>query len=359
MYHSIRPGKYWYDTAGKLIQAHGGSILCDGGCYYWYGENKEGVTGLATGEACPIWHQGVRLYSSTDLYNWRDEGVILVGEGAPETPFHPRNIMDRPHILRNPRTGQYVLWAKIAGVLGAGADFGHGYMSVAVAETIAGPYKIVNCIAQPELPMGDFDLVQDGERAYIIYERPHTEMICQTLNEDYTDVTPEYSRHIDRGKPPFTREAPCYFTRAGRKFLIASGTTGYYPNATETFEIEDFHGEWRLIGKTCMEDRERNSFHAQFSSVFHVPGTDTYIATGDRWLTDLPPNMPDMDELYQSKYPRSADFEQRFPRASFLTDSNTSMARYVWLPVNFDQSGTPYIRWRDEWRVETANHNNE
>lgn len=351
MYTCIRPGKYWYDANGSLIQAHGGSLMKVDGKYYWYGENKQGVTGRATGEDCPIWHSGVRLYSSSDLYNWQDEGVILVASGDPETPFHPRNIMDRPHILYNERDQRYVLWAKIAGVLGAGADFRKGYMAVAVAPDIKGPYTVVNRIAQPELPMGDFDLVKDEGKAYILYERPHTEMICQTLSDDYLGVTTEYSRHIYRGKPPFTREAPCFFKREGRKYLIASGTTGYFPNATETFEIIDFHGEWKMLGKTCVGDTNRSSFHAQFSSVFHVPDSDTYIATGDRWLTDLPHDMPDMDILYQFKYPKAADFAYRFPRNATLTDSNTSMAGYVWLPVRFDAAGTPYITWMDEWRV--------
>ena len=351
MYRSIRPGKYWYDTEGKLIQAHGGSLLFDGGRFWWYGENKEGVTGRATGERCAIWHNGVRLYSSDNLYNWHDEGVILVAQGAPETPFHPRNIMDRPHILYNASTRRYVLWAKIAGVLGSGADFQRGYMAVATAPSIKGPYELVNRIAQPELPMGDFDLAQEDGKAYIIYERPHTEMICQTLTDDYTGVTQQVSHHIYRGNPPFTREAPCLFRREGRRFLIASGTTGYYPNETETFELDDFHGEWRMLGKTCVGDRQHNSFHAQFSSVFHVPGTDVYIATGDRWLTDLPCDMPDMEMLYQNKYPRSADFEQRFPRYASLSDENTSMAKYVWLPVRFNASGVPHVQWEDEWRV--------
>ena len=41
MYNTIRPGKFWYDTEGKRIQAHGGSLLYANGKYYWYGENKE------------------------------------------------------------------------------------------------------------------------------------------------------------------------------------------------------------------------------------------------------------------------------------------------------------------------------
>ncbi len=40
MYKNIRPGKVWYDTNGKRIQAHGGSILYAEGKYWWYGENK-------------------------------------------------------------------------------------------------------------------------------------------------------------------------------------------------------------------------------------------------------------------------------------------------------------------------------
>lgn len=45
LYHSFRPGEIWNDTAGKPIQAHGGSILAVDGKYYWYGENKEFTTG--------------------------------------------------------------------------------------------------------------------------------------------------------------------------------------------------------------------------------------------------------------------------------------------------------------------------
>ena len=71
VYNSIRPGQVWLDTKGERIQAHGGSVLFWEGWYYWYGENKENVIGFAAGgtERCWAWHHGVKLYSSTDLYN--------------------------------------------------------------------------------------------------------------------------------------------------------------------------------------------------------------------------------------------------------------------------------------------------
>ena len=41
MRHSFTPGKVWLDTNGRRIQAHGGSVICVEGTYYWYGENKD------------------------------------------------------------------------------------------------------------------------------------------------------------------------------------------------------------------------------------------------------------------------------------------------------------------------------
>ena len=71
-YDRFYPGKVWLDTEGKRIQAHGGSIMYTNGKYYLYGENKE-----KTLPGSEVWHWGVRLYSSDDLYNWTDEGNIF------------------------------------------------------------------------------------------------------------------------------------------------------------------------------------------------------------------------------------------------------------------------------------------
>lgn len=66
MANSIKPGRPWLDTAGKPIQAHGFSVFWNEteGLWYWYGENKEKSDGKGN-----IWHWGVRLYTSRDLYN--------------------------------------------------------------------------------------------------------------------------------------------------------------------------------------------------------------------------------------------------------------------------------------------------
>ena len=85
MYHAFYPGKIWLDTEGKRIHAHGGSVMYIDGTYYWYGENKEKTTGKDD-----IWHWGVRCYTSRDLYNWEDQGLII-------PPEKIRRLLCTPH----------------------------------------------------------------------------------------------------------------------------------------------------------------------------------------------------------------------------------------------------------------------
>jgi len=97
MYDRIYPGAKWLDTEGKPIQAHGFSVFWNEKekLWYWYGENKEKTDGNGT-----IWHWGVRLYTSKDLCNWTDRGLIIPPQPDDlSSPLHPTYCMDRPHIL--------------------------------------------------------------------------------------------------------------------------------------------------------------------------------------------------------------------------------------------------------------------
>ena len=67
-YTAFYPGEIWKDTDGNHINAHGGGIMFNDGKYYWYGEHK-GKSSLA--------RVGITVYSSEDLYNWKNEGVAL------------------------------------------------------------------------------------------------------------------------------------------------------------------------------------------------------------------------------------------------------------------------------------------
>ena len=345
MYKSIRPGKVWYDTSGKRIQAHGGSIIFAENKFWWYGENKEGITGNATGKKCPYWHHGVKLYSSSDLYNWKDEGFAMRESNDKNNPFHPANIMDRPHIIYCRKTGNYVLWAKTAR-----GDFGNAMFSVCIGKDLHS-FEFVREITPTPYHAGDFDLFESDGKAYIVYENPHSEMICRELNETYDNLTDNFSSHLSAECPPYVREAPAYFTCGGKKYLLTSGTTGYYPNPSQLDEITSEHGKWKTLGDPCLGDRARNSFHAQFSSVFKHPEKDLYIALGDRWLTDLPPDLPDMEKVFYGMFSDKGEKIMEHTELYKLTDDNTSEADYVWLPIKRKADDTLYIEWLSEWKI--------
>lgn len=343
---AIYPGKVWLDTNGNRIQAHGGSIMYIDGVYYWYGENKEKTDGVNG-----IWHWGVKCYSSTDLYNWEDRGIIIPPEpGDPTSSLHPESCMDRPHIIYNKKTKKYVCWMKIMNK----DSFQTQTETVMVANHILGPYTKVKEGLQPlGMNAGDFDLaVAEDGKAYYYFERVHSETICADLTEDYTDVTGYYSTHFPRKHPPYVREATAHFKRKGKHYLITSGTTGYLPNPSEVAVADTWHGPYKVLGNPHVGDESQTSFHSQISCIFKVEGKkDLYIACADRWL---PQNMdkeyPIYEEMFNSIYSEE-EKEFDFSRMGEKPIQNTSIADYVWLPLRFD-GDMVYIDWKDEWRIE-------
>lgn len=349
---SIKPGKRWLDTMGKPIQAHGFSVFWneDRKLWYWYGENKEKTNGKGT-----VWHWGMRLYTSPDLYNWTDRGLIIPPE--PEnlaSPLHPTYCVDRPHILYCAKTGKYVAWLKV--MAGEVSQF----MTVMEADAFEGPYTMVRDIYKPlDMDTGDFCLHADPDgTAYIWFERPHFQLVCATLTDDYTAVTGEYSVHFDGLLPPYTREAPTYFERGGKRYLFTSGTSGYFPNPSKVCMFDDPHGDYVDLGDPCIGDKSATTFSSQITSVIQLPGTDTYIACADRWMPQFYVKpmakqiIRGMERHFKDYVPDTTpQIAEPLPEAEQRHGENTSISRYVWLPIEWE-GDKPVIRWRNEWKVE-------
>ena len=338
---SITPGRVWLDTKGDRIHVHGGSVLHDDGVFYWYGENKE-----RTVPGSGIWHWGVRCYRSTDLYNWDDLGLIIPPDpDDPSSPLHPAQMVDRPHILRHPRTGRYVCWLKVMMADGTQRS------TVLVADALTGPYSIARTGMRPlGMDAGDFDLVIDPTdgKGYYYFERVHSELICADLTDDLTDVTGYYSTHFPRNHPPHVREAPAYFRRGSRHYLITSGTTGYFPNPSEVAVADTYHGPWTVLGDPHRGDPHGTSFRSQVSSVFRHPTVeDLYVAIADRWLPHLPPERSNQTEHFRRRF-SGLPVPELQPS---LAETDTSVADHVWLPIRFEGE-TPVIEWHDEWTIE-------
>jgi len=305
------PGQVWKDTAANPIQAHGGGVNFFNGTYYWYGENKTGCSAFMNGQP---WHAGVNCYSSKNLTDWTFEGTVL--PARPDDKEHdlsPFNIMDRPHVLFNASTGKYVMWMKI--VRGGWAEGQR--TGIAVADTPTGPFSYIRSFLPCGMVSGDSNFFLEAgheQKAYWIFNRPHTSVVVADLTDDYLNTTGMYSLHFPHVGPPFAREAPVVIKKNHRYFMITSGTTGYDPNPSEWATADLIHGPWTTHGNPCVGHKAETSFDSQFGSAFEVadqPGH--FIVVADRWTSD-----------------------------------NISDSRYVWLPLQI-KDGRLEIRWFDQW----------
>lgn len=344
---SIKPGIEWKDVNGNKIEAHGGAIYFENGKYYWYGENKEFTDGKSE-----IWTYGIKCYSSTDFYNWKDEGYLVEPVLDDESsPLYPSKRVDRPHIIYNSLTKKYVMWLKLSGE--------DACFVILTCDKLTGKYALVNPTFRPHgKKSGDFDLFVSNGKGYIIFDADHSGLVCMELTENYLDITEEETYSFNGLFPPFVREAPCHFERDGKHYLFTSGMTGYIPNPSEVAVSDYPQGPYKLIGDPHIDDKSCASFNSQISCVFKHPEKDLYITLADRWVPYFEVNAEIYDRLKRSiasrfmpeKYSATPEEKKSLMTSPLLASANTSLAQYVVLPIEW-ANGKPEIRWHDEWRI--------
>lgn len=339
--NTLHPGERWLDVTGHFINAHGGGVLFHKGIYYWYGEQKEGRTYVTAANqgwgGTRVLAAGVSCYESTNLSSWKYLGIAL--SAVPDEPSHDlhcEKVIERPKVIYNAKTGRFVMWLHQDESNYSGARSG-----VAVSENPAGPFKYlgsfrpnagvwpVNATAEDRYASEtnrlarDFKsgqmardmtlFVDDDGIAYQLYSsEENATMHVSRLTDDYLQPAGEYAR-IFVGR---SMEAPAVFKRKGKYYLIASGCTGWAPNAARSAVAENIFGPWTELGNPCRGKDAEKTFQGQSTYVIKLEGhSDTYIAMFDRW------NQWD------------------------LSDS-----RYIWLPVTFEED-TPVVQWRDSWSL--------
>ncbi len=376
-------GERMFDNNGNKIQAHGGQIqqfTIDGVTkWYWYGEDK-------TNGYRPV--EGVHVYSSTDLYNWTDEGLALDAIEVPDEHYgddsyvdltifetneelkalygdyagvasddptyetkleevywnlaEDRCVMERPKVLYNDATGQYVMWWHCDGRTPTNtADYGKARAGVAVADNPAGPFKFVGTYLLASDPdrtnhgfdsegghVRDMNLFKDDDgTAYVLYSSEGNEvMYIARLNDSYTGLAKD-AEDMVLGED-FTisstdsREAPAMFKYNGMYYLITSGCTGWAPNQAQYAVAEDPLGPWTRMGDPCVGDSNNNTFQTQSTCVIPVDAENgKFIYMGDRWFN------PD-------------------------SGGDLSDSRYVWLPIEFGSDNTIMIKDYSNWTLD-------
>lgn len=348
---AVYPGEVWRDTNGVRIQAHGGALLFENDTFYWYGENKDRTDG-----ECPIWTWGIRAYSSHDLCNWTDLGLIIPPDLIhPANGLYPEKHVDRPHILKCDATGKYVCWIKQSG---AEACF-----LILQADAFTGPYTVVTEQYRPlGMKVGDFDLFKDDAtgKVYLFMDGDHSGMVGMELSVDFCSAQDKISMQYQGLHAPFCREAPAVFRRKGKFYMLTSGMTGYVPNKSDVAVSDSISEPFVSIGNPHPTDESNSSFNSQISQVFKVPGKqDLYITLADRWVPEFVVDARRADMMQRSvashydpeRYAVTPAEQKEVMSSPMLESANTSIANYVWLPIEFEGE-MPTIPWRERWSLE-------
>ncbi|KAG5614553.1 hypothetical protein H5410_014377 [Solanum commersonii] len=278
------PGRIWLDTEGNPIQAHGGGILYDSRTkmYYWYGEYKDGPTYHAHKKgAARVDVIGVSCYSSKDLWTWKNEGIVLAAEEKNEThDLYKLNVLERPKVIHNEKTGKYVMWMHIDD-----ANYTKASVGVAISDLPTGPFNYLYSKRSHGYDSRDMTLFKDDDGvAYLIYSSEHNkDLHIGPLNEEYIDVT-ESMRKILIGQH---REAPALFKHQGTYYMITSGCTSWSPNEALVHASESIMGPWETIGNPCIGGNKifrLTTFFAQGTFVVPLSGVPgLFIFMADRW----------------------------------------------------------------------------
>ena len=344
MYDSIRPGQEWLDSEGKKIEAHGGYLFEEDGTYYWYGENKEKTFGNSK-----MWTYGIRYYSSTDLYNWKDEGFLIEPSSDKKHPMFYERRIDRPHILKNEKTGKYICWIKYNDTAA---------YSIWKANSFKGPYVLMKSEYHVlGKKCGDFDFAFDEEgHPYLFVEVDHVDLLSIRLNDDYTDVEGEPVYHYQGIKPPFTREGVTCFKENGKYYLLTSGMMGYVPNPSEVAVTDKIQGPYTSLGDPHVDEPGVSSYNSQVSCIFRYQGQ--LISLAHRWVPDFPVDAAVNDKLtraiasnYNKQYKATLREKIWMMCSPLMGKANTSRSQYVMLPVDFEE-GKPVIHWKKEWKTQ-------
>lgn len=322
--HSIINGELtdfvpWYDTYGNEINVSDGGIIFVDGVYHWYGMQLRDLPMQFGGGGGQVTTTGVAMYASTDLKTWQYEGIILPCSTDPSHPLYGPMRFERPKIIRNPKTGQFVLWCHYVAYPGDhGKTPGTAEAGLAVCDTVNGQYEWKGFTR----PIDDAGLVRDNTlyqdhdgSAYYIYDRQVGSDRCQyvvKLSDDYLSFTNEYCR-IDAA---FWREAAAVVYHDGYYFMITSDLTYWAFNQAKYFRARSLFGPWEDMGDPCIDDFDHQTFHSQTTYIFRVEGTDQFIHMAERHNTE-----------------------------SFLHCS------YIWLPIQFHEDHTLSLSYHKEWTL--------
>ena len=301
---SFRPGRPWLDTDGAPINAHGAGFLRHEQRYYWYGEFK------TAGEAGNRAQVGISCYSSSDLYHWKNEGIVLAVTDEPGHDLERGCILERPKVLYHEGNNHFVLWAHHEQ---KGAGYASAQVAVAVAQKPTGPFTFQKVFRPNGQMSRDMTLFrdEDGTAWQIRASEENKTLHLARLTPDYLDCEPDFHRAFDQT----SLEAPALIFHDGLYHLVGSHCTGWAPNPCRHAVASSIAGPWRELSNPCTGPGHEITFNSQSTYLLKPHQSNVVLYIGDRWQ---PKNAID--------------------------------GTYVWLPLEI-KGVEAVMRWQDEWRL--------
>lgn len=270
----------WLDTDGNPIQAHGGGMLVHEGFYYWYGEDRSGVVRQISVDRKRREAVGVRCYRSRDRIAWEDMGVVLGASDDPSHDLHSSKVIERPKVVFNRSTGQFVLWLHVDS-----PDYKAARAGVAVADEPTGPFYYVGSYRPNNLESRDQTIFQDDDDAvfHVCATDMNQNTLISRLSDNYLKPVGEYVKVF----PKRSMEAFALCKRDGKYWFLASGCTGWKPNEARSAVSDNLMHGWEELGNPCVGPNAQLTFGGQ--SAFISPpmhGGQPHVAMFDLWRPD-------------------------------------------------------------------------
>ena len=255
------------DVKGEIVDAHDGCLQFFAGRYYLYGT----AYGKSAGYSI---NNRFRVYSSPDLQHWNFEGELL------KEP--PDGVYYRPYVVRNPKTGKYILWYNWYPKLW------EGQVGVAISDTPVGPFTIVNAkvhLSQAEYSPGDGSpFVDEDGIAYFIYtaiDQDHSVRV-ERLTADFLGSSGEASKVLGTDA-----EAPAMFRRDNRYYALFDTTCCFCSagSGARVLVAASPLGPYREMANINRRPDGQVIVPAQQTFVAGIPAKDgtAFLWMADRW----------------------------------------------------------------------------
>jgi len=271
----LATGIAFTDTDGKLVNAHGGGIIQVCATFYMHGEYFLSTTTDNN-------FNGFSMYSSKDLATWKNEGIILPQQASGE--LGPDRKGERPHIIKCPSTGEFVLYAHAADVTYQ-ADKEVVY---ATSPTVNGKYSYKGPLTNASGTIAahsDMSAYADETGAYVITESGHVYTLSNDCHSWLSDKT--VAVNCTSGGS----ESPTVFKASGTYYWIGSNKTGWRANNNFYSTSSSMTGTWTCQGfiapvtDTSNDLSDERTWLTQSTWVQPVVGSKgtTYVYWGDHW----------------------------------------------------------------------------